>query len=231
MMSASCRTDWGMALPRYGSLRDCHRLNSASSIQRVMPGSHFHESLRREFDARLKRNPRYSLRAFAEFLATDHSTLSQIFRGKRRIPVSQLRRWGKKLAMTPEEVAVYVAEQHVPDQSLVSRQEQLRHWTAEALAIATDHTHWQIVRVAASRGFRPDSRWIAGKIGVTVDQVNVALSRLLRLRLLEIGPAGKWKSCLYVDEKEFHKRALFRVRELAAEDGIELRRLSRKSSN
>ncbi|MGA8429060.1 MAG: helix-turn-helix transcriptional regulator [Candidatus Sulfotelmatobacter sp.] len=138
-----------------------------------MPGSHFHETLKREFDARRQRNPRYSLRAFAEFLATDHSTLSQIFRGKRRIPASQLRRWGKKMGMTPEAVAVYVAEQHVPDQSIMSRQEQLRHWTAEALAIATDDTHWQIVRVAASRGFCADSRWIARKTAVTVDEVKL----------------------------------------------------------
>lgn len=206
------------------------RFDSASSIQRVMLGSHFHESLRREFATRRKRNPRYSLRAFAEFLETDHSTLSQIFRGKRRIPAGHLRRWGKKLGMTLEEIAVYVAEQHVLDPSVASRQEQLRHWTAEALAIATDNTHWQIVRVSCSREFRADSRWIARKIGVTVDQVNVALSRLLRLRLLEMGPARKWESPHGLAEKKFHKQALIRVRELAAEDGIELRLLAGKLS-
>ena len=196
----------------------------------MVPGSHFHESLKREFDARRQRNPRYSLRAFADFLATDHSTLSQIFRGTRRIPASHLRRWGKKLGMTSEEVAVYVAEQHVPDHSVLRRQEQLRHWTAETHAIVIDDTHWRIVRLTGLRGFRADSRWLARKTGVTVDQVNVALSRLLRLRLLEMVPAGKWKSSRFVTEKEFHKLALVRVRELAAENGIDLRRLSRKSS-
>ena len=186
----------------------------------------FLEQLAREFEARRESNKRYSLRAFAAFLNTDHSTLSQILRGARRIPTAQLRRWAGKLGMLPEEVAVYVAAQHVPSAQVIDRQEQLRHWTGEGLAIVTDPCHWQIVELTRKRGFRGDSRVIAEQVGVSVDRVNVALARLLRLRLLEIRPGGRWKDLLGSEGGTpvgFRKLALFKIRELAAKDGLELR--------
>lgn len=169
-------------------------------------------------------NPRYSLRAFAAFLGTDHSTLSQVFRGKRPIPVSQLRLWGRKLALAKEEVAAYIAAGHVPPDQVIARQERLRHWSAEALAISSDRIHWRIIELLRIPEFHPDTRWIATQIAVSTDHVNVALSRLLRLRLLEMGPTGKWKSLIArANEAQFRKQALIKVRELAAADGVDVR--------
>ena len=81
--------------------------------------------------------------------------------------------------------------------------------------------------------FKSDCRWVAGQLGINVDQVNIALSRLLRLRLMEIGPGGKWKAIAtpgYRTENEFRRSALIRIRELAAEDGVALRNGAAKSS-
>jgi transcriptional regulator with XRE-family HTH domain len=103
-----------------------------------MVGSQFQARLLQELESRRKTNPRYSLRAFAAFLETDHSTLSQVLRGKRRVPVSNLRQWGRKLGLTKEEVAAYIAAEHVPPDETIGRQERLRHWSAEALAISAD---------------------------------------------------------------------------------------------
>jgi len=194
----------------------------------------FLERLTREFGARQASNKRYSLRAFASFLNTDHSTLSQILRGTRRIPPAQLRRWGGKLGMSLEEIAVYVAVQYVPSTQVIDRQQQLRHWTAEGLAIVTDPCHWQIVELTRKRGFRGDCRVIAEQVGVSVDRVNVVLARLLRLRLLEIRPGGRWKDLLGLEERTsagFRKLALVRIRELAARDGLELRLASTRSKS
>jgi transcriptional regulator with XRE-family HTH domain len=168
----------------------------------------FRQRVEREFALRRQTNPRYSLRAFASFLECDHSTLSQILRDKRQISTRQLRSWGKKLGMSAEEVAIYVAALHVPDVSITDRQHQLLHWTSEALAIISDRSHWQILNLLASSQFESDSRWIAKQIGTGVDQVNVALARLLRLRLLKLGTSGKWKdlTCLGSHtEAEFKK--------------------------
>jgi|SRR5215472_4088380 len=188
-----------------------------------MRSSPFRERLEAEFAARQARNGRYSLRAFAAFLGTDHSSLSQMLRSTRPIPARRIRGWGSKLAMLPEETAVYIAAEHVPDEAANQRQEHLRHWIAEAMAIVTDETHWKLLAVARSSGFRSDCRWIAKEIGRTVDEVNVALSRLLRLRLLEITESSEWTDLTGISQlkpEEFRRLALVRVRERAAEDGI-----------
>src|SRR5579872_389778 len=142
----------------------------------------FRERIGLDLEARRSKNARYSLRAFAAFLGIDHSTLSQILDGRRRIPVRHVRGWAKKLGIESEEAAAYVAAEQVPDADRARREEQLRHWTAEAISIARGRVHFEIVKLCREPGFRYDSRSIASRTGTTVDEVNMALSRLLRLR-------------------------------------------------
>jgi transcriptional regulator with XRE-family HTH domain len=185
----------------------------------------FRERLGQEFEARRQKNARYSLRAFAAFLGTDHSTLSQILNGSRRIPVRHVRSWARKLGMDPEEATAYVAAEHVPDTARAEREEQLRHWTAEAMSIVTERVHWEILRLCRTSAFHYDCRWIAGQIGTTVDEVNLAMSRLLRLRLVEVSAGGEWRDMTKLPdltEKEFRKLALARVRQKAAEVQVKL---------
>src|SRR4051812_37985765 len=152
----------------------------------------FRERLLEEFALRRAKNARYSLRAFAAFLGTDHSSLGRILRGARCAPQASIRSWARKLGMTSEEASLYIAAGHVPDEASARRQHQLRHWTAEALAIVREPAHWEIVRLSRTPEFRSDCCWIAEQAGLTVDQINVALSRLLRLGLLADGPSGAW---------------------------------------
>jgi hypothetical protein len=181
--------------------------------------SMFGERLRQELAARRSINPRYSIRAFAAFLGADHSTLGQILRGVRPAPAQRIRAWAKKLGMPAEEAAMYVAAQHVPDAASAERHHQLRHWTAEAGAITADRTHWLILSLTRASGFQPDCRWIAARAGVTVDRVNLALARLLRLGLIELGTSGQWRALIppEADERQFHELALKRVREKVRE--------------
>jgi transcriptional regulator with XRE-family HTH domain len=180
----------------------------------------FRARLDRELAERRAKNSRYSLRAFAAFLGADHSTLSQILRGSRPVPAGRIRAWGKKLEMPAEEIAVYIAAEHAPDPADAGREEQLRHWTAEALQIVTNAAHFEIIKLARAPEFRADSRWIAREIGVAVDEVNLAVSRLMRLRLLEAGADGRWMEktgLARLTERDFRKLALGRVRAQAAE--------------
>src|SRR5262245_24656826 len=145
----------------------------------------FRERLEQEFAARRARNARYSIRAFAASLGAEHSTLAQILRGTRRVPAASIRLWAKALGMCAEEAAVYIAAEHVPNADTARREHQLRHWTAEALSIINEPIHWTIMRRAREAGACPDTRAIARESGVLVDQVNIALARLMRLRLLD----------------------------------------------
>ena len=46
--------------------------------------------------------------------------------------------------------------------------------------------HYAILELVRLKEFRPDSRWIARMLGITTDEVNIALNRLIRLGLLEM---------------------------------------------
>jgi transcriptional regulator with XRE-family HTH domain len=144
-------------------------------------GEVFRQKLISEFAARKLANPRYSLRAFANFLGTDHSTLSKVMTGARPTTSKQLRTIGRKLGISAEEISVHLAAEHVPDPSITRRQEMLRHWTPELMALISGELHWKIVRLSRSSAFRADCRWITFQVAASRDDVNLALTRLPRL--------------------------------------------------
>jgi uncharacterized protein (TIGR02147 family) len=53
--------------------------------------------------------------------------------------------------------------------------------------------HQAILELTHLRGFKTDSRWISQLLGIGVDEVNVALQRLLRLGLLEMSKRNRWQ--------------------------------------
>jgi transcriptional regulator with XRE-family HTH domain len=175
----------------------------------------FRNRLEAAFAVRREKNSRYSLRAFASFLGADHSTVSQILRGSRPVPVARIRAWGKKIGLGAEEVAAYIAAGHLPDAAVLERQRQLAHWTAEAMSIVAEPVHYEIIRLSRTETFRADCRWIANVTGFTVDEVNLAASRLLRLGLMEM-QQDRWRDLTQIEElnpDDFRKLALARVRE------------------
>lgn len=122
--------------------------------------------LEAELRRRRARNPRYSLRAFARALGTDHGTLSRIMRRERRLTARTIRRAGARLGLTPPQLdGACLAE----------------HCTA-------------ILRVVGDPRFRADSRWIATMTGIPVDDVNVALHALLRGRRLVMRTPSSWQT-------------------------------------
>jgi uncharacterized protein DUF4423 len=131
------------------------------------------------------------------------------------LPAGRIHGWAVRLGLDPEEIAVYIAAAGVTDAAAAARQEQVRHWTAEALAVAAEPVHWQILELSRSPRFSADCRWIAAQTGVGLDEVNLALTRLLRLGLLRMNAAGEWQDLTglpQVTAPAFRTLALARVR-------------------
>src|SRR5262249_56864131 len=70
-----------------------------------MPAVTCRDVLQAEFDRRRGTNPSYSLRSFARDLSIDHSTLSQILRGRRRLTGRSVRALGRRLRLSAPEIA------------------------------------------------------------------------------------------------------------------------------
>jgi transcriptional regulator with XRE-family HTH domain len=125
----------------------------------------FREVLEGEFRRRCARNPRYSMRAFARALSIDHSSLSQLLRGKRRLTTRSIRRLGAILRLSRQAIETHCAEEN--DRALLG-------------LVGTDL-------------FRADSRWIATVLAIPVDEVNVSLQRLVRTRALVMKSRRNWE--------------------------------------
>jgi len=191
----------------------------------------FREKLQAEYESRRAKNSKYSLRAFAAFLGADHSSLAQILRGSRPIPAARIRAWARKMGFGSEEAAVYIAAEHVASKAVSQRTQHLHHWTAEALAVMNEPAHFEFLRLTREPGFRADTRWVAERAHSSVDQVNIALTRLLRLGLLEMREDGTWRDITALEpltEEAFRKVALESVRQAAAAKGVKFGKSERK---
>ena len=149
--------------------------------------------LQAELARRCSKNPQYSLRAFASYLEIDHSTLSQYLRGKRRLTERAIRKFGIRLGFDPETIeGLILTEQHLPREDCDAVLHQAKELACDTVNLLAEWHHYAILELVRLRTFRPDTRWIARVLGISEDEVNVALQRLLRLQLLEMAAPDRW---------------------------------------
>ncbi len=155
-------------------------------------GSGFREYLQAELAKRCADNRRYSLRAFAKALRIDHSTLSQILRGKRRLSCGTIRTLSHAIGLSEETTRQFVVyDERVGDESSSDRH--VQQLQAEAVEIISHWYHFAILELTKLESFRPESRWIARVLDITVDEVNMAVTRLLHLGLLQMVDQRMWQ--------------------------------------
>jgi uncharacterized protein (TIGR02147 family) len=78
------------------------------------------------------------------------------------------------------------------DAPLAEIQEFTQQLTQDTAEIVSNVYHYSILELVRLAEFKPDSRWIARVLGITTDEVNVALNRLIRLGLLEMEARDRW---------------------------------------
>jgi uncharacterized protein (TIGR02147 family) len=150
--------------------------------------------LQRELAWRCARNPQYSLRAFANYLGTDHATLSQLLRGKRRLTTRALSKLGTRLGLDQPAIAAYVVyeEQATHLSANPVQLAEVQQLARDAAGLISDWSHLGILELTHLPEFRPDTRWIARVLGITPDEVNLAVTRLVRLGFLEMAARDRW---------------------------------------
>lgn len=121
--------------------------------------------LRNELQRRQRINRLYSLRSFADSLKTNHSTLSQLLRGRRRITRRIIRELGPRLGLTASAIA-------------------------ECCIIEDEAS---ILAALDDARFKPNSRWLAVHLNIPLDDINVALQRLLLRRSLRMTSTKSWE--------------------------------------
>jgi len=151
----------------------------------------FRRQLQHELARRCAKNPKYSLRAFAKNLGVNHSTLSQLMRGRRPLTRQAVERLGARMKLSTGEIARFASSLARPVQpdGTIREASLLAHDTACAIAQWQHHAILELLKLPE---FRPDSRWIARVLDLSVDEVNLSLQRLLRLGMLEMTSRDEW---------------------------------------
>ncbi len=181
------------------------------------------EILKSELDERKALNEAYSLRSFARFLGISPTTLSQVISGKRSL--------GRN---TQDKVLLKLGYQNKSSRALnVSKKEKKTVMLEEDVFELIGNWHYfAILSLGEIKGSKADPRWIAKRIGITVPQANHAMTRLSRLKIIEIGDDGSFfqvaASLVTSDEvpsaaiQEYHKSTLklaqSKIEELSVEE-------------
>ncbi len=139
--------------------------------------------LSEELKKRTELNPKYSMRAFAQYLSVDSSYLSKILSGKRAISISNINHLAEKLDF-PDEIVTHLAS-HYPA-TLFKGIDSVK------FQVISDWYHYAILETTRLDHFKPEPKWISEYLGVPVQEIAKAIERLITCGLLEITKTGKW---------------------------------------
>lgn len=158
----------------------------------------FRSYLQAELIRRCKRNPSYSIRAFANFLKCDYSLLAKLISGKRPIGPRTIIKLGTRLGLDPNEINRFRNHAHsiksgsngqIPQGEILNYQQ----LTADAFKIISDWYHYAILELMRLESFESDYKWIAKRIGISQAEVRAAADRLVRVQMLKINSDGSWE--------------------------------------
>lgn len=154
------------------------------------PSVDFRSLLQEELLGRCRTNPNYSLRSFARSLSVEPSALSQIINGKRPLTEKMKIRLGSALGLSMQELEKIPRDGSEKRGKAIARSyQQITH---DTFSVISDWYHYAILELTHMEGFQGDAVWIARKLGITKSEVNIALERLVRLRLLGKDKNGEW---------------------------------------
>lgn len=163
--------------------------------------TYYQSCLKEELSLRIKKNPRYSLRAFAQFLDINPSTLSRVLKGEKRLSIDLSKKIAAKLELNPKELKKFIisiAESY--EDSSVKRKKTdvkeilkkpkekpvMRDLSLEVFKIISDWYHYAILQLAETGNCKSDHAWIARRFGINEMEAKFAVERLVELEMIAI---------------------------------------------
>jgi uncharacterized protein (TIGR02147 family) len=141
------------------------------------------------FLERCRSNEQYSLRAFARSLNVPVSSLSEIMNEKRPMTKRLRNKIGSALHMSDEQIQAFELKEKAtsPQNSLEADYRQL---ALDSFYIISEWYHYGILQLMRTKGFKHDPKWMAQRLGIHPQDVEVALERLKRIGVIQ-EKAGK----------------------------------------
>lgn len=141
-----------------------------------------------EFAKRKARNPNFSIRAFAKWLDVSPAQLSQLMTGKRPLTPKTMNKIVNRLGLSPFEQRELAATVLKQEQPTIQKREAL---SEDRFRLIADWYHLAILSLTKVKGAKADPRWIARRLGISVEEANQAIVRLERLGIISTKPMFK----------------------------------------
>lgn len=157
----------------------------------------FRQLIQYTLNERCRRNPSYSLRSFAQSLGVNHAILSLLLRSKRKMTERHVINIGSRLGLKTPEIAYYI-EQLKLEQPISSEAKYVRYQalTPDQFEVLTNWYHDGILELMRTRNFHNDAWWISERLEISVPQVQDAIQRLERLKMIQKNPDGSLTLCV-----------------------------------
>lgn len=152
------------------------------------------ELLKYELEQRKKRNPRYSLRAFSQYLELSPAQLSQLLSGKRPFTIETLTLISEKLHLSPLESERLVTEtlwRKIDPRRSANQNEEVRQLEEDQFQMVASWVSIAILSLAKKSKAKNSASWVAAQLGVSESEAAICLERLQRLGLIATGPELK----------------------------------------
>lgn len=185
------------------------------------------------YSEKKNKNPSFSLRALAKKMGfNNHTLLSLILKGERRISPRHLESFKKGLGLSEKEreyfdTLVRYQNSETEDEKKIFRSHLMRI-SESPLVFELDHDRFKVIRewyhmaileMTELKDFKSDAAWIVKRLGRNVSalEVKTAIERLIRLQLLkkENGKLVKSHGTLFVSSapkseaiREHHKQVI-----------------------
>ena len=137
--------------------------------------------LQLELEKRVKRNPAFSLRAFAKYLNVSPATLSQVISKKRNLSMKKGAEILNQLGFSPTEQLNLMSD--VENKDKEAKKVQI---TEDKFKLISEWFYLAILSLGELPNAKADPRLIAKRLNITVSQANMALQRLERLEIIKI---------------------------------------------
>ncbi|MGZ3808501.1 MAG: TIGR02147 family protein [Bacteriovorax sp.] len=143
-------------------------------------------------EEKTKKNPLFSMRAFARMVDVSPAVLSRILSGKRKLTFNLAVRIADALALGPQErELLYSFYLSRSTDGLSDEGKKEKELSIDCFNAMKEWYHYGITQLFYIEGFREDHKWMAKMLSISELEVKLAIERLIRLEILDRNEDGK----------------------------------------
>lgn len=152
------------------------------------PQRNFLDIVREEYLERVKRNSRYSIRAFAKSLEISSTMMSMLMNGKREASPEMISKIGLKIGLDLKSIELYSRKKSRSKQgerrTADRKFDQYTSFTIDTFEIISNWEHYAVLELITIKNF--DKKWMARKLDLPVKKIEEVLKRLVRVNILKL---------------------------------------------